>query len=137
MIKMRIPTDIQEVMNEDRAFVFATASKSAIPNINVIGIKQIEDDETVLLADNYFDKTLANLKVNSEAAILTKNAEKKLWYQLKGTCQYVNEGPEYEKFKEWVKSKRETFPAKGMVIFKVKQIYNTSAGPDAGKPINN
>ena len=134
---MRIPTDIQEVMNEDRAFVFATASKSAIPNINVIGIKQIEDDETVLLADNYFDKTLANLKVNSEAAILTKNAEKKLWYQLKGTCQYVNEGPEYEKFKEWVKSKRETFPAKGMVIFKVKQIYNTSAGPDAGKPINN
>jgi hypothetical protein len=137
MIKMRIPTDIQEVMNEDRAFVFATASKSAIPNINVIGIKQIEDDETVLLADNYFNKTLANLKVNSEAAILTKNAEKKLWYQLKGTCQYVNEGPEYEKFKEWVKSKRETFPAKGMVIFKVKQIYNTSAGPDAGKPINN
>jgi len=134
---MRIPTDIQEVMNEDRAFVFATASKSAIPNINVIGIKQIEDDETVLLADNYFNKTLANLKVNSEAAILTKNAEKKLWYQLKGTCQYVNEGPEYEKFKEWVKSKRETFPAKGMVIFKVKQIYNTSAGPDAGKPINN
>ncbi|MDD3031589.1 MAG: pyridoxamine 5'-phosphate oxidase family protein [Atribacterota bacterium] len=134
---MRIPTDIQEVMNKDRAFVFATASKSAIPNINVIGIKQIEDDETVLLADNYFDKTLANLKVNSEAAILTKNAEKKLWYQLKGTCQYINEGPRYEKFKEWVKSKRETFPAKGMVIFKVKQIYNTSAGPDAGKPINN
>ena len=134
---MRIPTDIQEVMNEDRAFVFATASKSAIPNINVIGIKQIEDDETVLLADNYFDKTLANLKVNSEAAMLTKNAEKKLWYQLKGTCQYINEGPRYEKFKEWVKSKRETFPAKGMVIFKVKQIYNTSAGPDAGKPINN
>jgi len=134
---MRIPTDIQEVMNEDRAFVFATASKSAIPNINVIGIKQIEDDETVLLADNYFDKTLANLKVNSEAAILTKNAEKKLWYQLKGTCQYINEGPRYEKFKEWVKSKRETLPAKGMVIFKVKQIYNTSAGPDAGKPINN
>ena len=137
MIKMRIPTDIQEVMNEDRAFVFATASKSAIPNINVIGIKQIEDDETVLLADNYFDKTLANIKENTEAAILTKNAEKKLWYQLKGTCQYINEGPRYEKFKEWVKSKRETLPAKGMVIFKVKQIYNTSAGPDAGKPINN
>jgi len=117
---MRIPSDIQEVMNEDRAFTFATASKSAIPNINVIGIKQIEDDETVLLADNYFDKTLVNLKENTEAAILSKNAEKKLWYQLKGTCQYVNEGPRYEKFKKWVKSKRETFPAKGMVIFKVK-----------------
>ena len=132
---MKIPPDIQKIMNEDKTFTFATASKSAVPNINVIGIKQIDDDETVLLADNYFNKTLANLKENTEAAILTKNTEKKLWYQLKGTCQYVNEGPKYEKFKKWVKSKMETLPAKGMVIFKVKQIFNTDSGPNAGKPI--
>lgn len=132
---MKIPPDIQKIMNEDKAFTFATASKSAVPNINVIGMKQIDNDETVLLADNYFNKTLANLKENTEAAILTKNTEKKLWYQLKGTCQYVNEGPEYEKFKKWVKSKMETLPAKGMVIFKVKQIFNTDSGPNAGNPI--
>jgi len=135
MKQMKIPQGIQNVMNEDKAFSFATASKEGSPNINVIGIKKIEDDETVLLADNFFDKTLANLKQNSEAAILTKKPEDKLWYQLKGTCQYVNEGPQYEEFKKWVKSKKETLPAKGMVIFKVKQIYNTTAGPNAGKPI--
>lgn len=132
---MKIPQDIQKVMNEDKAFAFATTNKEGIPNINMIGIKKIEDDETVLLADNYFDKTLANLKENSEAALLTKKAEEKLWYQLKGTCQYVNKGPKYEEFKNWVKSKKETLPAKGMVIFKVKQIFNTAAGPNAGKPI--
>ncbi len=69
---MKIPQDIQNVMNEDKAFSFATASKKT-PNINVIGIKKIEDEETVLLADNYFDKTFANLKENTQAAILTKN----------------------------------------------------------------
>ncbi len=132
---MKIPQDIQKIMNEDKAFAFATANKEGIPNINMIGIKKIEDDETVLLADNYFDKTLANLKEKSEAALLTSKAEEKLWYQLKGTCQYVNEGSKYEEFKNWVKSKKETLPAKGLVIFKVKQIFNTAAGPDAGKPI--
>ncbi len=132
---MKIPEDIQKVMNEDKAFAFATANKEGIPNINMIGIKKIVDDETVLLADNFFDKTLSNLKENPEAALLTKKAEEKLWYQLKGTCQYVNEGSEYEEFKKWVKSKKETLPAKGMVIFKVKQIFNTAAGPNAGKPI--
>jgi hypothetical protein len=132
---MKIPEDVQKVMNEDKAFAFATANKEGIPNINMIGIKKIVDDETVLLADNYFDKTLSNLKENSEAALLTKKAEEKLWYQLKGTCQYINEGSEYEEFKKWVKSKKETLPAKGLVIFKVKQIFNTAAGPNAGKPI--
>jgi uncharacterized protein len=132
---MKIPQDIQKVMNEDKAFAFATANKNGIPNINMIGIKKIEDDETVLLANNYFDKTLANLKENSEAALLTSKAEEKLWYQLKGTCQYLNEGPKYEEFRNWVKSQNETLPAKGLVIFKVKQIFNTTAGPNAGKPI--
>jgi len=132
---MKIPQDIQKVMNEDKAFAFATSNKSGIPNINMIGMKKIEDDQTVLLADNYFNKTLTNLKQNSEAAILTKKPEDSLWYQLKGSCEYINEGPRYEEFKKWVKSKMETLPAKGMVIFKVKQIFNTDAGPDAGKPI--
>lgn len=133
---MKIPQDIQTIMNEDKAFAFATSSKTGIPNINMIGIKKIEDNETVLLADNFFDKTFANLKENSQAAILTKKAEEKQWYQLKGTCQYVNEGVQYEEFKKWVKSIKESLPAKGMVIFKVEQIFNTAAGPDAGKPIN-
>ena len=71
---MKIPEDVQKVMNEDKAFAFATANKEGIPNINMIGIKKIVDDETVLLADNYFDKTLSNLKENSEAALLTKKS---------------------------------------------------------------
>lgn len=132
---MKIPQDIQNIINQDKALSFGTVSNSGIPNINIIGIKKIEDDETILLADNYFVKTLANLKESPEAAIITKKVEDKLWYQLKGTCQYVNKGPRYEEFKKWVKSIKETLPAKGMVIFKVNQIYNTSAGPNAGKPI--
>lgn len=135
MEKLKIPEEIKEIFNEDQSIAFATATKKGIPNINMIGMKKIQDDETILLADNYFAKTLANLKENNEAAILTKRIEEKKWYQIKGTCQYIDEGPEYDEFKRWVKSKKETLPAKGMVIFKVKQIYYTTSGPNAGKPI--
>lgn len=133
---MKIPKDIQIIINEDKAFAFATVNKTGVPNINMIGIKKIEDDETILIADNYFYKTFDNLQNNNNASILTKKVEDKLWYQLKGICQYINKGPKYEEFKKWVKSKKETLPAKGMVVFKVEQIYHTSAGPNAGKPIS-
>ncbi len=133
---MKIPQEIQSIINNDKAFAFATASKSLIPNVNMIGCKKIRDDETILIGDNYFFKTLTNLKENPQASILTKKEEERKWYQLKGSCQYVSEGPEYEEFKKWVKSRKETLPAKGMVIFKVEQIYNTTSGPGAGKLIS-
>jgi len=132
---MKIPQKIQEIINRDKAFAFGTATLDGVPNINMIAIKKIKNDETILLADNYFNKTFTNLQKNTKGTILTKRTEDKLWYQLKGDCEYINEGPEYEKFKHWAKSIKESFPAKGMVIFKVKEIYNCIPGPDAGKPI--
>ena len=133
---MKIPQDIQRIINEEKAVSFDTADNYGNPNINLIAIKRIEGDETILLSDNYFNKTLRSLNENKKATILTKEEEEEEeWYQLKGTCSYIKEGPQYEEFKKWVKAKKETLPAKGMVIFKVEQIFNVASGPDAGKPI--
>ena len=132
---MKIPKSIQKIFKEDNAVAFSTATLDGNPNINMIGIKKIQDDETIILADNYFNKTLANVQKNNKGTILTKRAEDKLWYQLKGTYEYINEGPEYEALKQWVKSIKETYPAKGMVIFKVEKIYNSIPGTNAGNLI--
>ena len=132
---MKIPQSIQKIFKEDSAVAFGTATLDGNPNINMIGIKKIQDGETIILADNYFSKTLANVRKNNKGTILTKRAEDKLWYQLKGTYEYINEGPEYEALKQWVKSIKETYPAKGMVIFKVEKIYNSIPGPNAGNLI--
>jgi predicted pyridoxine 5'-phosphate oxidase superfamily flavin-nucleotide-binding protein len=132
---MKIPESIQKIFKEDSAVAFGTATLDGNPNINMIGIKKIQDDETIILADNYFNKTLANVRKNNKGTILTKRAEEKLWYQLKGTYKYINEGPEYEALKQWAKSIKETYPAKGMVIFKVEKIYNSIPGPNAGNLI--
>lgn len=133
---MKIPQEIQNIFKEDRVVAFGTASNSGIPNINMIAIKKIKDDETILLADNYFKKTLSNLKENQQASIITKSDKDNKWYQLKGTCHYSNEGAEYESFEKWVKSIKDTLPAKGMVTFRVEDIYHVNSGPDAGNPIS-
>jgi len=132
---MKIPQSIQEIFKEDKAVAFGTATPDGNPNINMIGLKKLQDDETIILADNYFNKTLANVLKNNKGTILTKRAEDKLWYQLKGTYEYINEGPEYEEVKQWVKSVKETLPAKGMIVFKVEKIYNSIPGPNAGNLI--
>jgi len=132
---MKIPQSIQKIFKEDGAVAFGTATLDGNPNINMIGIKKIQDDETIILADNYFNKTLANIRKNNKGTILTKRAEEKLWYQLKGTYEYINQGPEYEALKQWVKSIKETYPAKGIIIFKVEKIYNCIPGPNAGNLI--
>ena len=132
---MKIPQKIQEILKEDKAVAFGTSTSDGNPNINMIGLKKIKDDETIILADNYFNKTLANIQQNNQGTILTKRASEKLWYQLKGTYKYINEGSEYENLKQWVKSVKDTLPAKGMIIFKVEKIYNSIPGPDAGNLI--
>jgi len=132
---MKIPQNIQEIFNEDNAVAFGTATSDGNPNINMVGVKKLQDDETIILADNYFNKTFANIQKNNKGTILTKRAKDKLWYQLKGTYEYINKGPEYEELKQWAKSVKENLPAKGMIIFKVKEIYNCISGLNAGNPI--
>jgi len=132
---MKIPKNIQEIFKKDGSVAFGTATLEGNPNINMIGLKKLQDDETIILADNYFNKTLANIRKNNKGTILTKRAEDKLWYQLKGTYEYINEGPKYEELKKWVKLVKEALPAKGMIIFKVEKIYNSIPGPNAGNLI--
>ena len=64
---MKIPQDIQRIINEEKTISFGTADNSGNPNINLIAIKRIEDDETISLADNYFNKTLRNLNENKKS----------------------------------------------------------------------
>jgi len=135
-IVMKIPESIKKIFIEDKAVAFGTATADGIPNINMIGIKKLLDDETIVLADNYFNKTFNNIKNNNKGTILTKRAEEKLWYQLKGTYTYINEGPKYEELKKWAKSVWKPAPARGMLIFKVENIFNCISGPNAGNLID-
>lgn len=133
----KIPQEAQELFAKVDAVVFATARTDAQPNCCIVGMKKIIDDETVYLSDQFFKKTLANIKENQKVSVIW-------WgdggaYELYGTARYVNEGPEFEEQAAWVNAAFEKMgmpiTAKGGVYVDVEAVYSSSPGPSAGEQL--
>ena len=74
---------MKELFEKVPTVVLATATGDGAPNAVPVGSKKIIDDETILLSDQFFNKTLANLKSNPKVAVtFWKGFE---GYQLKGS----------------------------------------------------
>ena len=137
---MKISENIKESINRSvkaRRIVLATASKDGIPNAVPIGIVHFVDDETLLLVDNYFLKTRANLESNPYAALTFWDMEFMATsaYQLKGSVKVECSGQLYEKMRAEIKAINPNYSAKAIVLLKVEEIYDVRSGPNAGKKL--
>ena len=68
MVKM--PAEVRETLEKQKPIPIATASKAGVPNVVFVGLMKIIDDETIMLADNFFYKTAQNLAENPKISIL-------------------------------------------------------------------
>lgn len=130
---MILNKEVAEIFEQELFHQFATASCDGIPNICTIGAKYIREDGKIVVVDNYFNKTLSNLKENTEVSILIRRAKES--YQIKGTAVYLSEGKEYEEAYKWIKAINEKYPARGAVIITVHSVYNSASGAGAGDKI--
>ena len=126
--------EIQEMFKEVSDVVFATAREDAQPNVCIVGMKAVIDDETIYLSDQFFKKTLANIQVNNKVSVaFWKGSEA---YQLYGTVRYVNEGEEFEAQAAWVNAAFEQMglpiKSKGGCFMHVDEIFSSTPGPQAG-----
>lgn len=132
-----MPPEVQEAFKNIFAVTLSTATPAGEPNACVVAMKTIVDDETVYLSDQFFKKTLANLKVNDKVAITF--FDKEAAYQIHGTARYVNEGEEFEKQAAWVNAAFEKMgrpvKAKGGIYVAVDSVYQMQGGPTAGDQI--
>ncbi len=133
MVKM--PPEVRQTLEKQKPVPIATASKSGVPNVVFIGLLKIVDDETLMLADNFFKKTAANLAENPKISILCYSGETKKSFQIKGTAEVCKEGENFDQMRKWVKGVNDKLPAKSCVIVKIDEIYNAMWGPEAGKKI--
>jgi uncharacterized protein len=133
MVKM--PVEVRETLEKQKPIPIATASKSGIPNVVFVGLLKIVDDETLMLADNFFNKTAQNLMENPKIAILCYNSETKKSFQIKGNVTLCKEGENFATMKAWVHGINDKLPAKACVMVKITEIYNAMWGPAAGKQI--
>lgn len=130
-----LTTEMKEVFAKNKPYAIATASKNGIPNVVPMSTVQIIADDTIWIGDNYMVKTLANVKENPNMALYIWDPEKKRCFQIKGTVTVKNSGPDYEKIKAQIKAKGPQYPAKGLLILNITEVFDCTPGPAAGAKI--
>lgn len=99
--------------------VLATVDKDRVPNVIYATCVSKFSEEIIVVANNYFDKTLKNILSCSKGSILfiTKDGTS---YQIKGNIEYHKEGAVYDDMKKWNPSKH---PGHAAAALKVEEVY--------------
>jgi uncharacterized protein len=130
---VKITDEIRESLAGTKTVFLATASKAAMPNAVPIGAFKLLDDETVLISDQFFNKTLANMRENPNVA-LTWWGDKG-GFQIKGSVTIHTHDDIFRQDVAWMKELRPNLTPKGAVILKISEAYSVKPGADAGKKI--
>jgi hypothetical protein len=97
--------------------------------------KELVNRDTILVMDNFMQKTVANIRENPRAAIYLWGEGVKGCFQIHGDVTYVTEGEQFEAFRQKTLARMPKAPAKGMLVIKITDVYTCSAGPGAGDKI--
>jgi predicted pyridoxine 5'-phosphate oxidase superfamily flavin-nucleotide-binding protein len=108
--------------NREGPIVLTTVDQEGIPNAIYATCVSMYDDETLVVADNYFLKTRENILLGSRASLLFITTEGNS-YQVKGDVQYLTSGEIYENMKSWNPTRH---PGHAAVAIKVRQVFSGS-----------
>jgi len=116
-----LPEAVSEAW-EDRegAIVLTTVDAQGKPNAIYATCVRKFDESTLVVADNFFNKTRANILSGSKGSLLfiTKAGKS---YQVKGSIEYHTEGALYEDMKQWNPTK---LPGHAAAALKVEQVFS-------------
>jgi len=116
-----LPKDVSKAWDDrDGAIVLTTVDGSGQPNsIYATCVKKFSEDKLVV-ADNYFNKTRANILAGSKGSILFITKEGKA-FQIKGSIDYAEQGEIYDDMKQWLDPK---FPGNAAAVLNAEEVYS-------------
>ncbi len=130
---VKVTEEIKESLKSTRVAFLATSSKDGVPNVAPIAAFKFLDDETLLISDQFFLKTLANLKENPKIALAWWG--EKDGFQIKADITLHTDDEIFRQNVAWVRSIKETLNPKSAVVGKITGVYIVKSGADAGKKI--
>lgn len=130
---VRLTAEIKESLSGTKLVFLATSTKDGRPNVVPIGAFRLLDDETLLISDQFFNKTLHNLKENPHLALSWWG--EKGGFQLKGTVTIHTKDEVFRQDVAWMKGLRPTLVPKSAIVLKISEVYLIKPGADAGKKI--
>ena len=100
--------------------VLTTVDKKGIPNSIYVGCVNLFGDDRVVIANNYFNKTLRNIQDGSRGSLLFLTSERKS-FQIKGRIEYHESGEIYDDMKTWNPTKH---PGHAAAAIKAEEVYS-------------
>ncbi|MFA4876299.1 MAG: pyridoxamine 5'-phosphate oxidase family protein [Methanoregula sp.] len=130
---VKLTEEIKESLKGTKLVFLATSSKECRPNVIPIAAFKLLDDETLLISDQFFNKTLRNLKENPNLAMSWWG--EKGGFQIKGTVTIHTNDEVFRQDLVWMKELRPNLTPKSAVILKISEVYQIKPGADAGKKL--
>jgi len=116
----KLTQQVKNAISNQEVFPVATSSNQAVPNVVYIKFLKPINDETILIADNYLNKTKDNILSNGKISFVVLDKEKGS-FQIKGTAQRATEGAMFEEVQQWVP---DDLPKAAAIVMQVEDIYN-------------
>ena len=107
---------------EDRKgpIILSTVDGDGVPNAIYATCVNKFNEDTIVIADNFFDKTRKNILAGTKASILFITNEDKA-FQIKGAIEYHKEGAIFEDMKKWNPKQH---PGHAAAVLKVEEVYS-------------
>ncbi|HPE66461.1 MAG TPA: pyridoxamine 5'-phosphate oxidase family protein [Synergistales bacterium] len=116
-----LPEDVGRAWEKRKgAVVLTTVDKDGVPNSIYATCVSKYDEETIVVADNYFDKTQKNILAGSKGSVLFITDEGAS-FQIKGRIEYLKDGPVFDDMKKWNPTKH---PGHAAAALKVEEVYS-------------
>ena len=109
----------KEWENREGPIILSTIDGDGHPNAIYATCVSKFSEDTIVIANNFFSKTLENILGGSKGSILfiTKEGTS---YQIKGSIEYHKEGVVFDDMKKW---NPEKLPGHAAAALKVEEVY--------------
>lgn len=130
---IKVTDEIKNSLKSTKIAFLSTAAKDGSPNVVPIGAFKFLDDETLLISDQFFNKTLKNLQENPKIALAWWGNQG--GFQIKADITIHTDDEIFRQNVEWVQSIKESLQPKSAIVGKITGVYIVKSGPEAGKKI--
>ena len=116
-----LPEDVSKAWeNREGPIVLTTVDAEGNPNAIYATCVSKYREDMLVVADNFFNKTKANILAGSKATLLFITKEGKS-YQVKGMIEYHTQGVVFEDMKQWNPT---SLPGHAAAALKVEQVFS-------------
>jgi len=116
--------NVMKAMEKSIPACIATASAEGNPNIVYVTYIKAIDEKTLVVADNKFEKTRANLNSNPRLSVVVLDPDTHKSYQIKCSAQCYMEGDKYNEVVNWVHVKHPQMTPKAAFYLNVEEVYS-------------